>query len=329
MEFMRKYLTGLIVILVVLNLGLIMWGMFGAELEHLSKKISHETRKASAPDLSSSRRQRPQKHSLVNLILYGDPSLPSLASSQPTGATSQRSSIPESDLGGVDGQLIAVTDDSLSAVVASVRPAVVNITAQTPKAKTDQISQNSIYFDTARDGAETNSIGSGVIVDPAGYILTNYHTIERALSIQVSLFSAGKKTYTARIVKENPARDLAVLKIDAPESFAFARLGNSDLIEVADTVLAIGSPFGLEQTVTEGIISDNKRSIIIEGKEYPDLIQTDAAINRGNSGGPLVNIKGEVIGINTAIYAPTGVFSGIGFAIPINQARPLLYETTD
>lgn len=239
----------------------------------------------------------------------------------------------------INGNLIlARAQDSSASVAARVRPAVVNITAQRDSTATDVAIRSAgrttggIFFDSASNfvgGAAVqtkNSIGSGVIVDPAGYILTNYHVIEGGSSIQVSLFSAGKKTYAARVIKEDPTRDLAVLKIDSSEPFVFARLGNSDLIEVADTVLAIGSPFGLEQTVTKGIISDNKRRLIIEGKEYPDLIQTDAAINRGNSGGPLINVKGEVIGINTAIYAPTGVFTGLGFAIPINQTKPLLSQ---
>lgn len=250
----------------------------------------------------------------------------------------------------IDGNLIlARAQDSYASIAARVRPAVVNITSQRDSTATDTAIRSAgrttggIFFDSASefvgvDGGVypdslgvrvKSSLGSGVIVDPSGYILTNYHVIEGGSSIQVSLFSAGKKTYAARVIKEDPTRDLAVLKIDSSEPFAFAALGNSDLIEVADTVLAIGSPFGLEQTVTKGIISDNKRSLIIEGKEYPDLIQTDAAINRGNSGGPLINVKGEVIGINTAIYAPTGVFTGLGFAIPINQTKPLIHETTD
>jgi len=103
-------------------------------------------------------------------------------------------------------------------------------------------------------------------------------------------------------------------------------MGDSEMIEVGDIVLTIGNPFGLEQTVTMGIISDDRRNMTIEGRLYEDLIQTDAAINRGNSGGPMININGEVIGINTAIYAPTGLFTGIGFAIPINKVKQLLNQ---
>ena len=116
--------------------------------------------------------------------------------------------------------------------------------------------------------------------------------------------------------------DIAVLKIYPRTPLPTVVLGDSDMVRVADRVLAVGSPFGLEQTVTAGIISDDSRDLVIEGQIYKDMIQTDAAINRGNSGGPLINMKGEVIGINTAIYAPTGVFTGVGFAIPINVVKP-------
>ncbi len=167
--------------------------------------------------------------------------------------------------------------------------------------------------------------GSGVIIDPSGYILTNEHVVHDADEIKVTVNIDGKdKTYKGKLVGKDAKTDLAVLKIDASEKFPSAPLGDSDKIRVGEWVIAIGSPFGLEQTVTSGIISAIRQSVQVEGRIYRDFIQTDASINRGNSGGPLCNIRGEVIGINTAIYAPTGVFSGIGFAIPINRAKEIL-----
>ncbi|HCJ66740.1 MAG TPA: hypothetical protein DHV62_05285 [Elusimicrobia bacterium] len=165
--------------------------------------------------------------------------------------------------------------------------------------------------------------GSGVIIDPEGYILTNEHVVRGATEIQVTISGENGK-YTGKIVGKDERTDLAVVKIKPKNKLSAVKLGDSEKIRVGDWAVAIGSPFGLEQTVTVGIISALRQRLMIEGREYRDLIQTDAAINRGNSGGPLVNIHGEVIGINTAIYAPTGVFAGIGFAIPINQAKEIL-----
>ncbi len=223
--------------------------------------------------------------------------------------------------------LLVCSDDSSASAVAAVRSAVVHIkTTVLNKSIKRPSEQGGVSFDMASDGGTKNSIGSGVIFDPKGYILTNYHVIAGAEEVEVTPFGYKEMVYPARIVKADPESDLVILKIDSREKFPCATLGNSDLIEVADTVLAIGSPFGLEHTVTKGIISDNKRDLIIDETEYKDMIQTDAAINRGNSGGPLVNVGGEVIGINTAIYAPTGIFTGIGFAIPINKAKSLFRE---
>ncbi len=177
------------------------------------------------------------------------------------------------------------------------------------------------YYERKREGT-----GTGVIIDPKGYVLTNYHVIAGAEDIKVKLSGKEDKEYDAKVIGADSRTDLAVVKIKGSKKFPTATLGDSDAIRVGDWVLAIGSPFGLEQTVTVGIISAKRQSVPIEGKVYRDLIQTDAAINRGNSGGPLVNIRGEVIGINTAIYAPTGVFSGVGFAIPINNAKAITDE---
>jgi serine protease Do len=168
--------------------------------------------------------------------------------------------------------------------------------------------------------------GSGVVIDEKGYVLTNFHVIENAEKIRVHFATDGNKTYDAEIVGQDPYTDLAVLKIKSNKKFKPAVTGNSDDLKVGDWVIAVGSPFGLEQTVTAGIVSAKRQAMQVEGRRYEDFIQTDAAINRGNSCGPLVNIRGEIIGINTAIYAPTGVFSGVGFAIPINKAKDILDE---
>lgn len=161
------------------------------------------------------------------------------------------------------------------------------------------------------------SVGSGFIVDKSGYILTNYHVVDDASRIVVRLQSG--EEFAAKIIGTDEETDLAVLKIDAGRDLPFIKIGNSDLAEVGDWVLAIGSPFGLEQTVTAGIISKVKRETPY-ASAFQKFIQTDAAINRGNSGGPLVNMNGEVIGINSQIATTTGDYNGIGFALPSNEA---------
>jgi serine protease Do len=161
------------------------------------------------------------------------------------------------------------------------------------------------------------SLGSGFIISSDGYILTNNHVVEDADEIKVTL--SDKKSYKARLIGRDEKTDLAVLKIDADHDLPSVKLGNSSELEVGDWVIAIGNPFGLARTVTAGIVSAEGR--VIGSGPYDDFIQTDASINPGNSGGPLFNVKGEVVGINTAIVA-----SGqcIGFAIPINMAKDLL-----
>jgi serine protease Do len=170
---------------------------------------------------------------------------------------------------------------------------------------------------------EETGMGSGVIVRPDGYVLTNNHVVEGADALKVELSDG--RIVDGKIVGTDPQTDLAVLKIDLPGLRA-APLGDSDAIRVGDWVLAIGSPFGLDQTVTAGIISGKHRQqrIIADGNGVEDFLQTDAAINPGNSGGPLVNLRGELIGINTAILSRTGASAGIGFAIPVALAEPVL-----
>ena len=166
------------------------------------------------------------------------------------------------------------------------------------------------------------SLGSGFIIDQAGYVVTNNHVIENADQIKLKL--KDEREFNAAIVGRDPNTDIALLKIDADEKFATVKLGDSDALQVGQWVVAIGSPFGLEQTVTAGIVSAKGR--VIGSGPYDDFIQTDASINPGNSGGPLLDMQGEVVGINTAIVA-TG--QGIGFAIPINLAKDIIVALKD
>jgi serine protease Do len=166
------------------------------------------------------------------------------------------------------------------------------------------------------------SLGSGVIVDPRGYILTNNHVVSKASEIVVKLKDG--KEYPAEIVGTDSTTDLAVVKIKGQGTWPAAELGDTEKVKVGDWVLAVGSPFGLEQTVTAGIISAKGRTI---GQgPYDDFIQTDASINPGNSGGPLVDMEGRVIGINTIILSPSGGSLGIGFAVPINMAARIFKD---
>jgi serine protease Do len=161
-----------------------------------------------------------------------------------------------------------------------------------------------------------SAVGSGFIVDRTGYILTNFHVVDDASRITIKLPSG--EEFTAKVIGYDRETDLAVLKIEAGRDLPFIKLGDSDRAQVGDWVLAIGSPFGLAQTVTAGIVSQTKRETPYS--QFQKFIQTDAAINRGNSGGPLVNMSGEVIGVNSQIATSTGDYNGIGFALPSNEA---------
>ena len=169
------------------------------------------------------------------------------------------------------------------------------------------------------------SLGSGFIIDPSGLVITNNHVIADADEITITM--ADNRTFKVEVVGRDPKTDLAVLKIQSDETFPFVNWGNSDESRVGDWVLAIGNPFGLGGTVTAGIISARARNI--NAGPYDDFIQTDASINRGNSGGPMFNTAGDVVGINTAIFSPTGGSVGIGFAIPSNLAKPLIDQLID
>ncbi len=170
------------------------------------------------------------------------------------------------------------------------------------------------------------SLGSGVIVDSKGYIVTNRHVVEKADRIRVKLEGEpdGAPGHDAKVIGMDQETDLAVIKIEVDHALPAAKLGNSDGMQVGDWVLAIGSPFGLQETVTAGIVSAKGRNIV-PNRQFQFFIQTDAAINPGNSGGPLVNMAGEVIGINTAILTETSSYAGVGFAMPSNTVA-LVYN---
>lgn len=241
---------------------------------------------------------------------------------------------------------------SFAPVVQEVMPAVVNVSAiqRVSKAAADpQGSQSgrnedrvalrgippSILeellrrFPDSRDRGGTSApkvasvaLGSGFIVDPSGYVVTDNHVLEDAE--RVSVVVSDTTEYPARIVGRDPLTDLALLKVDAPRPLSFVHWGDSDTTRVGDWVLAIGNPFGLDNTVSSGIISGRGRDL--HTGPYDDFLQIDAAMNRGNSGGPTFDLRGDVIGVNTAIYSPNGGSVGIGFAIPANRAKPVVEQ---
>jgi serine protease Do len=223
---------------------------------------------------------------------------------------------------------IARAPEALSASFAEiarrVEPAVVNIetTQNQPEIsekdedKEDQSPSNPLLDMFRRQRRPARGVGSGFIVNPKGYILTNHHVVEDAARITVGLQSGEK--YRATVVGVDPETDVAVIKIDAPKDLPTVTLGDSNAAQVGDWVLAMGSPFGLDQTVTAGIISKKERETPFFNV-FQRFLQTDAAINRGNSGGPLVNMRGEVIGMNSQIATSTGDYNGIGFALPANE----------
>ncbi len=206
--------------------------------------------------------------------------------------------------------------------VERARPAVVNINAQEVVRAAAANDPWAIFFGGARSRDQVrNSLGSGFVFDSAGYVLTNYHVVARGSRVQVS-FEDGSD-YTAKVVGTDPGGDLAVLKIVSEKKFAAAPLGSSGDLMLGEPTIAIGNPFGLNQSVSMGVVSALHRPVHAEGRSYYDFIQTDASINPGNSGGPLLNADGNVVGVCSAVLA-TG--QGIGFAIPIDRALRVARE---
>jgi len=218
----------------------------------------------------------------------------------------------------------------VSNIVNQIKPAVVGIcvgnTVQTPPWQQGW----EVITPSGR-----RSVGSGVIVHPEGYVLTNYHVVAMGGDIMISLFNEkGYEDYPAELVGGEREKDLALLKIASPsqqnQTFPSVPIGDSDKVTAGDKVIAIGNPFGLTQTVTNGIISARRSRLPIEGIVLHNVFQTDVPISPGNSGGPLLNLRGEVIGINTAIFSPVeSVYTGVSFAVPINQAKKLFGNFLD
>ncbi len=222
--------------------------------------------------------------------------------------------------------------DGFSELAKELSPAVVNIsTAQTVNVNTDDapafpkgspLERFNDFFGGGggQNGRVSKSLGSGFVVDKAGYIVTNNHVIEDADLIEVT-FPNGD-TYEAELLGRDPATDIALLKIESADDIPFVKFGDSDKAEVGEWVMAIGNPFGYSGSVAAGIISARNRDI--SHGSYDDFIQTDVAINKGNSGGPLFNMAGDVIGVNTAILSPTGYSVGISFSVPADLASSVV-----
>jgi serine protease Do len=238
---------------------------------------------------------------------------------------------------GAADRVIGSGTDSYAPVVSQVAPAVVTIRSERRARSVQQhpFMQDprfrEFFGDRFREqspGPERREggLGSGVIVSADGYILTNHHVVDGADKVQVEL--TDRRQFTATVVGSDPPSDLAVLKIDAG-SLPVLPLGNSEHVEVGDIVLAIGNPMGVGQTVTMGIISAKGRATGLGDGSFEDFLQTDAPINRGNSGGALVNTRGELVGINSQILSPSGGNIGIGFSIPVNMAQAVMKDLID
>ncbi len=241
------------------------------------------------------------------------------------GQPSQTQAYPPRVSEELTGENLAFSD-----IVKTVGPTVVNIS--TTKTIRKNLSPFRHFFESPFGDFfepfsipkkwKEQSLGSGVLVSSDGYIMTNYHVVDKADEIKVTLFN--KQNYKGKIVGLDPKTDIAVIKISAKGLMAI-KWGNSDGIQVGEFVLAFGNPYGFSHTVTMGIVSAVGRANVGIA-DYEDFIQTDAAINPGNSGGPLVNIRGELIGINTAIFSRTGGYQGIGFAVPSNMAESVMKQ---
>jgi serine protease Do len=227
--------------------------------------------------------------------------------------------------------------DSFADLVQKLIPAVVNVsTTQTvkgePGIEMPQFPPGSPFeeffkefFDKQQQRThKVTSLGSGFVIDPAGYIVTNNHVIADAEEVTVQFDGDDHLQLKAKVVGRDNKTDIALLKVDAGKPLPYVKFGDSDKARVGDWVVAIGNPFGLGGTVTAGILSARARQL--NSGPYDDFLQTDASINKGNSGGPMFNMDGEVIGINAAIYSPTGGSVGIGFAIPASLAKPVVEQ---
>ena len=237
-----------------------------------------------------------------------------------------------------------VPDESFADLIEKISPAVVNIsTSQTIEGTTSPLNDlfpeqipphpllrdlpelfDKFYKKNPQQGfpQKATSLGSGFIISPDGYIVTNNHVIENAEEINVIL--SDERKFTGKVIGNDKKTDIALIKIKTDKKLPFLKWGDSDVARVGDWVIAIGNPFGLGGSVSAGIISARARDI--NAGPFDDFIQTDAAINRGNSGGPLLNTHGEVIGVNSAIFSPSGGSVGIGFSVPTSLAQPVVNQ---
>jgi len=209
--------------------------------------------------------------------------------------------------------------ESINQAISHVRPSVISVKAQKKRQLEGGNPGNAIWYE---------SVGSGFVVDQRGYVLTNLHVVDGAQNINISLWRSQQNEFSAHVVDADKSLDLALLKIESNERFQAAPMGNSDGLETGDWVICVGSPFGFKHSVSFGIVSDLHRKMVIDGTTYQDMIQTDAVINQGNSGGPLIDIDGQVVGVGTAIYAPQGTYVGLGFGIPINRVKHFVSRVT-
>ncbi|MDD2773348.1 MAG: trypsin-like peptidase domain-containing protein [Elusimicrobiales bacterium] len=214
------------------------------------------------------------------------------------------------------------------AVIAQSKPAVVNIriTQQFRVMSPYDIYEYMFGVPQAGRVYRVQGNGSGVIIDPAGYIVTNAHVVSDVDNITVTLTRGDgtEVSYPGKVTGVDSYLDIAVVKVEAKEALPFLKFGDSSKSQPGDWTIAIGSPFGLAQTATVGVLSAVRQRLELDGRKYNNVLQTDAAINMGNSGGPLLNIDGEVVGINTAIYSPSGGSAGVGFAIPASEVLRVL-----
>lgn len=253
------------------------------------------------------------------------PAAPSTPGPAPTaGATSPRENGPTPVADLAEGLLGAVVNIATSQNVDDDDAAPL---PQVPKGSPFEDLFEDFYKNRQGKGSnhKVNSLGSGFVIDPAGYIVTNNHVIENADDIEV-IFSDGSKLQ-AKLIGTDTKTDLSLLKVEPPEPLKAVKFGDSKVMRIGDWVMAIGNPFGLGGSVTLGIVSARGRNI--NAGPYDNFIQTDAAINKGNSGGPLFNMRGEVIGINTAIISPSGGSIGIGFAVPSELAENVIKQLRD
>lgn len=305
-SFCRKPLGPWIAGLIVTAVLFVVWTVL--KKEEIIKGMEMENKEPSSPPATQNPDGGPRFPNAVSPVAF------QATPYQPAAITK---ATPNGGMQLVAGQITSsVFQNSLKDAVTKIMPSVCDIHARK-------------FGNTPAGSPGYENIGAGIFVDARGYVLTNYHVTKDASDIVVTIFGNPARDVRADVVANAQGLDLTLLKVRANGPFPEAPLGDSNLTQLGDYVVAVGSPFGIEQTVTSGIISGIRKSVMIEGVRYENLFQIDAPINHGSSGGPLVNLNGDVVAINAAIYAPTGVFNGTGFSIPINDCKIFLSQTLD